>query len=648
MNREERIQIILKENPDFKLSTDTDRRARELRVIEKQDTKAEHAVKVENYIADAKNQTKTNQFLYESRIVQYVEEFYPKYCKVSLSPDQINDIRLLWKDYRSTETYTSGLSQLPIAELEKQCKKQGHNEIILCEECNCCIWNTIEQSFDFYMMERIGNNSLFGTKDKTGKETTILFHNDADSFDDFGDFRKHGIKAKHEPKNRKCDMCHVFMVDQNFKQDAYVLIELNPQIEEKLSEELLAQKYNSTDITHLHVEWAKDIAKVKKIIAKGKSIPDERYVLLEKGLKINKDHQIVPIKGYNKPSAHVAIYSRIIQDKAIKDSITRPRPSIKVLEENMTEAIKYDSPIKIFSCGWGMDSVTEIVLNHAFYDVIIFADTGNEQDETYDYIRNYMATMPKVSRYKVRIVHSRLGRIYDFFYKKRKTPSFTQRDCTEKFKITPIKDYIKSKYRINPMTMARFLKKDANGNKILNTSYDPDDRESKKYLYDHQIELGLGINIEEAGRRHDGNVWFIKNYFPLIDKKITKKGGDETLIIKTFGHPLPRKSGCTFCLYSNKPYWLRLRREHPDQYDQAVKFYENAKDTEDNNGMKMQIVVFPTEEEFEQYMNEFATCGDGEIETGCQCMTGNMKSGEERDREFDEGYSTKPAYGGGF
>jgi len=29
-------------------------------------------------------------------------------------------------------------------------------------------------------------------------------------------------------------------------------------------------------------------------------------------------------------------------------------------------------------------------------------------------------------------------------------------------------------------------------------------------------------------------------------------------------------------------------------------------------------------------------------------MTGNMKSGEERDREFDEGYSTKPAYGGGF
>ncbi len=627
---QERIKTILKENPKFELSNDSARRKSQLITIEKMDTRAEHQVKVQELIQQARNQTKTKQFFFETRVVEYVEEFYQKYCKVSLSPDQINDIRLLWKDVNFTKSKRDKFYDSPLY----KCTFDNlaiRGEESMCEDCHTALWNEIED-LDFYLLEAMNSVTVIGTRFATGKDATISI-----------DYRNNFSATEYCSCGVACD----------FDKRPIALVTPNPQIVDKLSEPLRAQKYISTDITHYHIARAKDVNKLKKRLAKGETLPDEKYVLTAKGLRINKDGDIVPIKGFKHCGSNleeVGKYWRRFQDKQLNDEITRPQIPIKVLEDNVTEAIKYSQPIKIFSSGWGEDSVTEIVLNHAFWDVIIFADTGNEQTETYDYIKKFMKTMPKVSRYKVRVVHSRLGKIYDYYYQKKKTMSYTQRDCTFKFKIDPIKDYIKKKYRINPMSMVNFLKKDENGNKIPNINYNPDDRESKKFLYVHQIELGLGINFEESGRRHDGSVWYIKNQFPLIDKKITKKGGDEDKIIKAFGHPIPVKSGCTFCLYSNKPYWNKLRREHPDQYDQAVKFYENAKDSEDNDGMVMKMVVFPTDEEFAQYMKDFPTCGDGEVESGCQCMNGDGQEGQTRNRDNvdDEEYTSKPAYGGGF
>ncbi len=641
---QEKIELILKENPNVALSNNPAIRENQLVTIQKMDTRAEHQEKVQQLIQKARNQTKTKQFLFETRVVEYVEEFYPKYCKVSLSPDQINDIRLKWNDLNRNKSQED-FSKLSIIEEFKKgfASSDGHfyKDPVVCDTCFQEIWYSISK-LDFYLLERFNDNlTVVGSRQKDGDFEM--------SIDD--DFEKQTGKPFYE---HVCELCREPCMTEDgneiHERIPVVRIILNPTCNEQLPESLRGQKYISTDITHLNIARVKEVAKLKKILAKGKTLPDAKYVLTTKGLRKNKDGDIVPIKGFKHCGSNleeVGKYWRRFQDKQLNDEITRPQIPIKVLEENITEAIKYSQPIKIFSSGWGEDSVTEIVLNHAFWDVIIFADTGNEQTETYAYIKKFMKTMPKVSRYKCRVVHSRLGKIYDYYYQKKKSPSFTQRDCTFKFKIDPIKSYIKSKYRINPMSMVNFLKKDEKGNKIPNINYNPNDRESKKFLYSHQIELGLGINFEESGRRHDGSVWFIKNQFPLIDKKITKEGGDEDKIIKAFGHSIPVKSGCTFCLYSNKPYWNKLRREHPDQYDQAVKFYDNAKDSEENNGMKMEIVVFPTDEEFAQYMKDFSTCGEGKIESGCGCMNGDGKDGQTRNRD-DEETTSKPAYGGGF
>ena len=161
--------------------------------------------------------------------------------------------------------------------------------------------------------------------------------------------------------------------------------------------------------------------------------------------------------------------------------------------------------------------------------------------------------------------------------------------------------------------------------------------------------MGIGINYGEAWRKHDGSVWYIKNRFPLIEKKITKD--EEPMIIKALGHDIPVKSGCFFCFFANKNYWLKLRREHPDQYALAVKFYEDAKvgsgARSDGGGMRLELVKFPTEEEFAEYMKKFPSCGDGETKNGCECMGGNNLSGQNREREpTDENESSKRPMGG--
>jgi hypothetical protein len=596
-----KVQSYLKSHPDFKLSKVQSIRDTQINVIEnKIETPEEHQVALMQYIQKAKAQTETDLFKFEERLVNYVEEFYPKFCKVQLSPDQINDIRLEWNDYNRSRTNGLNMVEIPIVELEKQMQKHSHDDIILCEDCNGGLWNEIEK-MDFYLIERIQNKSIVGTRNVSGKEITILFDNDFVA----------------EESSRKCDMCHYFFVDKNYKQDAWVRIQLNPVISEQLPESLIAQKYLSSENFETCITGTKVLNKAKKLLSKGRPIQD---ALIEKGWTSDMIREL--------------------------DLIPQ-----SVIEDVDKKKLIYKQPLNIFSNGFGKDSITEIVLNHTFWDQIIFSDTGSEQKETYEFIEKFTSQLPKVTRHKIRIVHSRYGVIYDYYNDRPNpmTPSFTKRDCTEKFKIEPIKQWIKGKYGLNPMAFKGEETQDENGNIVSNPDYDPEVRGSKKVKYNHKIVMGLGINYAESWRKHDGNVWYIKNVFPLIEKKITKE--DEPMLIKALGVDVPIKSGCFFCFFGNKNYWLKLRREHKDHYDLAVKFYQDAKEgsekREDGGGMKMELVKFPTDEEFTEYMKKFPSCGDGEVALGCECMTGNMQSGMDRGRELpEEELSTKKPMAG--
>jgi hypothetical protein len=190
--------------------------------------------------------------------------------------------------------------------------------------------------------------------------------------------------------------------------------------------------------------------------------------------------------------------------------------------------------IKIASFGCGVDSVAGLLLN-SDYDEIIFADTGSELPETYAYLDYF----EKKSGLKITKVKSHLGKIYDYYNNKRCFPLPTFRDCTGKFKIQPIRKYIREKY-------------------------------GKKETF----EMNIFIDYSEFHRMHTSDVKYAKNVYPLVEQKITREKCIE--LIKSKGYELPIKSGCFFCPFNTKKKWIELKNNHPDLFQKTLDLEKNA------------------------------------------------------------------------
>ena len=189
---------------------------------------------------------------------------------------------------------------------------------------------------------------------------------------------------------------------------------------------------------------------------------------------------------------------------------------------------------QIASFGCGVDSVAMVLLKPD-YDEIIFADTGSEMPQTYAYLDYF----EKKSGLKVTKVKSHLGKIFDYYFDKRCFPLPTFRDCTKKFKITPIRQYLREKY-------------------------------GKKETF----EMNLGIDYSEFHRMRESDVKYIKNKYPLVDQKLTRDELKEIIISK--GYELPTKSGCFFCPFNNKKRWIDLRNNHKDLFEKSKELEKRA------------------------------------------------------------------------
>jgi len=190
--------------------------------------------------------------------------------------------------------------------------------------------------------------------------------------------------------------------------------------------------------------------------------------------------------------------------------------------------------LKIASFGCGVDSVAALLMD-SNYDEIIFADTGSELPETYQFLEYF----EKKSGLKITKVKSHLGKIYDYYHKGRFFPLPTFRDCTGKFKITPIRQHLRKKY-------------------------------GKKETF----EMNIFIDYDEFHRMRTSDVKYIKNKYPLVDKKITREKCLK--IINDFGYDLPLKSGCFFCPFNNKKRWIDLRNNHIDLFEKSKELEKRA------------------------------------------------------------------------
>jgi len=196
---------------------------------------------------------------------------------------------------------------------------------------------------------------------------------------------------------------------------------------------------------------------------------------------------------------------------------------------------------QIASFGCGVDSVAGLLLN-SDYDEIIFADTLDELPETYAYLDYF----EKKSGLKITKVTSKHGSLYDYFFKGKSQSSKFHHWCSDKFKIQPIRKYLREKY-------------------------------GKKETF----EMNIFIDYSEFHRMRESDRKYIKNKYPLVEQKLNRDQLKE--IIKSKGYLVPEKSGCYHCCFTTKKGWIKLRNKEPE-------LWQKTKDLENNSNTKESLI----------------------------------------------------------
>lgn len=221
------------------------------------------------------------------------------------------------------------------------------------------------------------------------------------------------------------------------------------------------------------------------------------------------------------------------------------------------------------SLGAGVQSTTmllmaahgEIEFNGKY---AIFSDTGWEPKEVYDHL---VWLIGEAKKFGIEVVIANNGNIKKDTYNAlkfgsrvasmpirtlnldapdpKKQKGIIMRQCTSEYKIIPVEKKIRSLI-----------------------GYKPRQRIPKK-----SINLWMGISTDEIQRVKDSMTpWIVKEY-PLVDKGFNRL--DCLNWMERKGYPVPPKSSCIICPYHSNEIWLEMKRNHPEEWQEAVKF-DNA------------------------------------------------------------------------
>jgi len=191
----------------------------------------------------------------------------------------------------------------------------------------------------------------------------------------------------------------------------------------------------------------------------------------------------------------------------------------------------------ILSYGAGVNSTAIIALailgKIPMPDYIVFSDTGAEYEFTYKYL-NYLEEKG------IRITYLTGGTkektLTEFCLEKKIMPSRLNRWCSDHWKITPVRRFMKA-------------------------------------LGDN-VELWIGIDAGEAHRAEKRKKQ--GNRFPLIEMEINRNKCMK--IIREIGWGVPQKSGCFFCPYQRKKQWIELKKKYPELWQIAIKMERQSRE----------------------------------------------------------------------
>jgi hypothetical protein len=120
-----------------------------------------------------------------------------------------------------------------------------------------------------------------------------------------------------------------------------------------------------------------------------------------------------------------------------------------------------------------------------------------------------------------------------------------KRQCTRQFKIRPIQAEV------------RRLLSVARGGRVPRAML---------------AEQWIGISVDEASRMKDSGLPWLRNRWPLIERRMTRQ--DCVQWLERNGFSVPPKSACIGCPYTDRDRWRDRRARQPTEWADAVAFDE--------------------------------------------------------------------------
>ena len=181
-------------------------------------------------------------------------------------------------------------------------------------------------------------------------------------------------------------------------------------------------------------------------------------------------------------------------------------------------------------------------------DMVVFADTGSEMPLTYETVKT-IAEMCEENNLPFYIVKANTKKIqgmslHEWYYNRGTIPMIGIRWCTSKFKVDPVRKFVKSK---------------------------ADTSKPKPWM-----EAWLGITADEKRRAtgHSAVKYQVITY-PLLHKTRQEL---ISWIATNYPELEVAKSGCFCCPYAHKTHWINLKKNHHDLFEKALALEKNATD----------------------------------------------------------------------
>jgi hypothetical protein len=196
--------------------------------------------------------------------------------------------------------------------------------------------------------------------------------------------------------------------------------------------------------------------------------------------------------------------------------------------------------LRVLSLGAGVQSTTmALMAAHGelgpMPDCAIFADTGDEPQAVYDHLAWLMSA--NVLPFPVHVVTA--GRLSERLFAGDdmaripfhiRAGGISTRQCTRNYKLRPIRRKVRA---------------------ILGEV-----RPTKGC-----VEQWVGISLDEASRMKPSGVDYVANRWPLIEKRITRRGCLAWMAAQ--GYPTPPKSACVYCPFQADRQWRDRRDNDP-------------------------------------------------------------------------------------